>query len=100
MSQLSLYRPPVEIEDDDPQVLSFTDYSARRRSRQMVNIVMRARLERTNSQCPCCRRVTVQPIELRDAVTNRNGATVPGTATVVGFKCNACRHEWPVLDRA
>ena len=100
MSHLSLYRPPVQVEDDAPQVFSYSDYVARRRSRQMVNVVLRARLEKSNRQCPCCRRVTVQPIELRDAVTNRNGATIPGTATVVGFQCTACRHEWPVLDRA
>jgi len=98
MSQLSVYCPPAE--DDAPQVLSYSQFAARRRGRQMVNIVTRARLEKSNRQCPCCRRVTVRSIELRDAITNHNGATVPGTATVVGFQCNACRHEWPVRDRA
>jgi len=100
MSLLSLYRPPVQVEDDGPQVLSYNDFTVRRRGRQMVDIVLRARLEKSNSQCPSCQRVSVQPIELRDAITNRNGATVPGTATVVGFQCNACRHEWAVRDRA
>ena len=100
MSQLSLYRPPAPVEDDGGDVLSYAQFTARMRGRRMVDVVTRARLERANSQCPYCRRVTVEPIELHDALVNRNGAAIPGTATVVGFHCNACRHEWPALERA
>jgi len=100
MVQLSLYRPPTEVEDDAPQTLSYARFAAARRGRRMVDVVTRARLERANTQCPCCRRVTVQPIERPDAIVNRNGATIPGTATIVGFQCNACRHQWRVRARA
>lgn len=99
MVQLSLYRPPAEVENDAPQILSFERFAASRRGR-MVDVIARARMERENTQCPCCRRVTVQPIERPDAIVNRNGATIPGTATIVGFQCNACRHQWRVRERA
>ncbi len=100
MVQLSVYRPPTQVEDDVPEVLSYDRVALRMRGRRFADVVSRARIERANTQCPSCQRVTVQPIELGDAVVNRNGATVPGTATVVGFHCNACRHEWPALERA
>jgi hypothetical protein len=103
MSQLSLYRPSLEIEDvedDLPRILSFADFAVRRRMRDGLELLTRVRLERANQQCPCCRRVSVAPIELADSARNRNGASIPGTATIVGFRCHACRHEWPVLDRA
>lgn len=100
MSLLSLYRPPVEIEDDQPRLLSFAEFSGQVRTNRMRDVVIRARVERQNSQCPCCHRATVRPLELSDAVRNRNGARIPGTATVVGFRCTACRHEWPVKERA
>ena len=100
MSHLSLYRPPTAVEDEDPQVLSFAEFTGRVRANRMLDVVTRARVERENSQCPCCQRITVRPLELADAVRNRNGARVPGTATIVGFRCTRCRHEWPVLERA
>lgn len=100
MVQLSVYCPPAPVEDDAPSSLSFVQSAARMRGRRMVDIVTRARLERANIQCPCCRRVTVEPVELPDALVNRNGATIPGTATIVGFHCNACRHKWRVRETA
>jgi hypothetical protein len=39
--------------------------------------------------------VTVEPIECDDALLDRNGAPIPGTASIAGFFCHACRHEWP-----
>ena len=100
MSQLSLYCPPESVEDDAPHVLSYAEFTGRIRSNRMLNVITRARIERENGQCPCCHRITVRPLELADAVRNRNGAKVPGTATIVGFRCTRCRHEWPVLERA
>jgi hypothetical protein len=100
MSQLSLYCPPVDVEDDEPRLLSFSQHAGRVRANRVIDLLTRARVRKQNSQCPCCHRVTVQPLELSDAVRNRNGAVVPGTATIVAFRCTACRHEWPVRDRA
>jgi hypothetical protein len=100
MSHLSLYRPPTAPEDDEPRVFSFTEFSGRIRSNRMLDVITRARIEKENSQCPCCQRITVRPLELADGVRNRNGAKVPGTATIVAFRCTRCRHEWPVRERA
>lgn len=56
--------------------------------------VARAKLEHDNCKCPSCRRVTVRPIQLEDALLDRRGLEIPGTATIVGFYCTTCRHEW------
>lgn len=98
MVTLSVYRPPVE--DEGPHVISYQEFAHQLTQRRMPGVVSRARIQRANTQCPCCRRVTVQPIEQPDAIVNRNGATIPGTATIVGFQCNACRHQWRVRERA
>lgn len=55
----------------------------------------RARTLRRNDRCPHCSRATVQPLELADAVRSRNNLPIPGTATLVGFRCECCRWEWP-----
>lgn len=113
MIQLSVYRESDNA--DEPHILSFEELAPQvRRSRFRVvsegasaserSVVPRILHELTalkarqcyhNSSCPACRRVTVEPIELNDAQISRNGAVRWGTATVVGFSCNACGHEWP-----
>ena len=95
MSQLSLYCPPVEVEDDEPRVFRLPNSPVACEPIGCSTSVTRARVEKENRACPCCHRASVQPLELGDAVRNRNGAKVPGTATVVGFRCSGCRHEWP-----
>jgi hypothetical protein len=79
--------------DDIPCVLEFPKIADRMRSQSVVD---RARLEHHNQRCRQCGRVTVETIELEDALLDRRGMPIPGTATVVGFFCNACRHDWPV----
>lgn len=96
MSHLSLYCPPPQVEDDGPHVLSFAEYQGRMRKNRVLEVIARAKVEKDNRRCPNCSRVRVDPLELGDGVRNCNGAVVPGTATVVGFRCSACRHEWPV----
>lgn len=56
--------------------------------------VARAKLEYHNRCCPECRRVSVRLVQLDDALLDRRGLEIPGTATIVGFSCSACRHEW------
>lgn len=100
MSQLSLYCPPVDVADDEPHLLSFTEYAGRVRQNRVTQLLTRARVQKLNAQCPCCRRVTVTPLEISDGARNSNGALIPGTATIVAFRCGACRHEWPVREGA
>jgi hypothetical protein len=94
MSDTTLAVATVDASIDDvPYVLSFPAIADRMRSQ---SIVERARLERHNQRCRHCGRVTVETVELDDALLDRRGMPIPGTATVVGFFCNACRHDWPV----
>lgn len=113
MIQLSVYREAEAT--DEPQILSFEELAPQvRRSRFRIVTEEGSGSERSvvpgilheltaqkarkcyhNSTCPACRRITVEPIELNDAQISRNGAVRWGTATVVGFSCNACGHEWP-----
>jgi hypothetical protein len=95
MSRFALVCPPEPSADDGPRLLPFVILAPRLRAQRMTQTVARARLEHENQCCPLCRRVTVEPIELHDALRGRNGAAIPGTATVVAFACNACGHEWP-----
>lgn len=60
------------------------------------DIVTRARLIFANRECPHCQRPTVEPVELDDAIYNRNGLPVPGSATLIGFECQSCDHEWGI----
>lgn len=61
-----------------------------------MNIIQRARLMYDNRTCRTCGYPVVTPIELDDAQLNRNLRPVPGTATLVGFRCHGCRAEWSV----
>ncbi|QDT34283.1 hypothetical protein [Thalassoglobus polymorphus] len=94
MSQLSLFAGPDLIEE--PQIFSFKEYASKSKGFRSTGIEQRARLRKENQSCPCCSRVTVEPVELEDSQYGRNGAKIAGTGTIVGFSCNACGHEWPV----
>ncbi len=78
---------------DTPCILAFPTIANRMRPQSVVE---RARLKHRNQSCPKCHRVTVEAVEADDALLDRRCEAIPGTATVVGFFCNACRHEWPV----
>ncbi len=94
MSQLSVFAGPDLIEE--PQIFSFKEYASKANQNRSIRVEQRARLQKENQSCPCCSRVTVEPVELKDAQYGRNGAKIAGTGTLVGFSCNACGHEWPV----
>lgn len=79
--------------DAAPYILTFPTIANRMRSQTVVE---RTRLQHRNQSCTKCRRATVESIEADDALLDRKCTAIPGTATVVGFFCNACRHEWPV----
>lgn len=92
MSQLSVFRP-CDVEGE-PRILSFATFAARVRSRQVMDVITRAKLEHDNQCCPACGRATVEPIEVGNASLNRNGAVIPRTASIAGFNCNACGNSW------
>ncbi len=111
MSDLKIYRPresePArdgvghhESANDEPEVLSFAMYADRVNRFRSLDVITRARFIHENRQCPYCHDPVVAPVELLDAILNRNNMPIPGTATLVGFRCDRCRSEWPVADRA
>jgi hypothetical protein len=97
MSALRILWPDetaAESDAADPPILSFE--AAHQTTRPHRNVVERARVLFANRHCPVCRYPVVIPIELDDAVINRCGQPIPGTATLVGFRCRGCRAEWSV----
>ena len=83
-----------ELSFDDPAILPFQ--SERSQQQWRFDIVARAQALYDNRTCPSCDYPVVVPIELDDAVLNRTGRPIPGTATLVGFRCRGCRCEWSV----
>ena len=79
----------------EPVILQFRVTNARLRSQPMERH-FRARLLFENRTCRSCGYPVVVPIELDDARLNQNRRAVPGTASLVGFRCQGCRAEWSV----
>lgn len=95
MSQFAVACPPELAVDEFPRILTFTPRNRIAAPLDRPDVVTRARLERRNRCCPKCGRITVEPVECDDALLDRNANPIPGTASVSGFFCNACLHEWP-----
>ena len=101
MSQTASCSAPVESCNGSPVILQHPVVARRLASFELEECacdrqtpLARARLEHQNRCCPNCRRVTVHPVELDDGLLNRWGMTIPASATVVGFCCRSCGHEW------
>lgn len=100
MHHLRLFSPSergsVETHEDGPPViLRFPTPSHGYLRRSMLDPLLRARALYKNRSCPTCRHPVVEPLELDDALRNRNNMPIPGTATLVGFHCQRCQREWP-----
>ncbi|MCA9039089.1 MAG: hypothetical protein KDA65_01945 [Planctomycetaceae bacterium] len=100
MSTLKIYRPDQAHTNVQPMdILSFRRPWESRQQRQLdeatLRVLSRAKLIRDNRECPCCNSASVLPIELDNAILNRNRLPIPGSATLVGFRCTICDHEWP-----
>ena len=95
MSQLAVACAPGLATCEVPHILAFTPRNRIAGGHHRTDLVTRARLERRNRSCPRCGRVTVETVEQEDALLNRNCIPIPGTASIAGFFCNACHHEWP-----
>jgi hypothetical protein len=95
MGYVKLHQPHgLDREVEEPRILPFHFYAGRLRGNRM-DLVSRARTLHQNRHCPQCYQPRVEPLELDDAVLNRNGMPIPGTATLVGFHCLHCHSEWP-----
>ena len=73
-----------------------SDRHGRREMRRFdVRTLHRARALSENRTCRFCRHAQVEPIELDDPQYGRGNLPIPGTASLVGFRCHSCRSEWP-----
>ena len=101
MSRLSVYWPDevdsIEVSADEPMILPFPG-SRRQLSVEAhpMDVVTRARALYANRKCHDCGYPVVEPIELSDSMVNLSGLSIPGTATLIGFRCQGCQHEWSV----
>ena len=101
MSRLSVYWPEEiyqqQDKTDEPRILPFT---ARQRDLSTtgtpMDVVTRARVLFSNRACRECGYPVVEPLELPDSTLNLSGLAIPGTSTLVGFRCCGCDHEWSV----
>ncbi len=76
-----------------PGTLSRSNRSTRGETPKL-DVISRARLLFANRQCRHCAYPVVEPLDLDDAEVNRQGLEIPGTATIVGFRCHSCDAEW------
>ena len=104
MSVLKIYYPeetttetPVTQTESQPTILPFRRALNRqpRFERQTDWVLNHARILFQNQQCPACNSSSVEKLELRDGLLNRRNRMIPGTSTVVGFRCECCDTEWP-----
>ena len=100
MSLVKLYSPGTRAqrlatEESEPSIIPFARFVQRFGGQGPLETVARARIIRTNSRCPVCRHPVTEPIELNDGFISRNNLPIPGTATLVGFRCESCASEWP-----
>lgn len=105
MSRLKLFRPEgadspemVSLDEREPAIFSFQQFVRSNRAGRWGESHRQA-LERAwqlhrNRRCPHCLHPVVEPVELNDALRSRNNIPIPGTATLVGFRCARCRSEW------
>lgn len=102
MSRLSVYWPDeidsAAVGADEPMILPFP--VSRRHSIPVdaapMDVITRARVLFANRHCEDCGYPVVEPIELGDSIRNKNGLAIPGTSTLVGFRCHGCQHEWSI----
>jgi len=104
MSHLRLYRPECAPAanrfETEPVILPFRRHSFGLKSRNLVDIVVRAQTLHQNRRCPACQHPVVEQLELPDGLLNRNRLPIPGTATLVGFRCDSCHSEWRAGERS
>lgn len=101
MSRLNVYWPDAADRADDlygpdgePRILSFCRATLAAQDAEPNPALLRARALYRNRCCPECEHPVVQPLELADAFIGRGRLPIPGTATLIGFRCDRCAAEW------
>jgi hypothetical protein len=98
--RFSIYEDPEEVgdrEEGEPEILSWNRIATQPRTQNtpsLMELLARTRTLYRNKRCRSCNRPTVEPVEMDDALVSKNRMPVPGSATLVGFQCQYCRHEW------
>lgn len=90
-------------QDSEPAILPFPSCRQRLSAGSQPNGIrpdeqtpaQRARLISRNSLCQHCRRKLVSLILADDGRRDGSGEFVPGTQTLIGFRCECCHSEWP-----
>ena len=101
MSRLSVYWPddantPL-ANNETPEIVAFPNvFRKSPAATESMDVITRAKLFFQNRRCHDCGYPVVEPIELADSAINRNGMSIPGTATLVGFRCRGCKCEWSI----
>lgn len=95
MSCIAIYRPGATVTDEKPATIPFPRVHKIREYSAQNEVVERAKLVHANRCCQQCGSVAVDSIELNDALLNASLQPIPGSATIVAFRCNGCYHEWP-----
>jgi len=99
MSHLKLYDPDAESVEgfgENPRILKFETHVHRIRKPFSVDVISRASLIYKNKFCRHCGAPAVAPVESEDILLSRNGLPIPGSGTLVGFRCCNCEREWPI----
>ena len=79
----------------EPEIYSFAEWIEKLRRPDPNPATLRAQRLSVNRSCPDCSRAGVLPLMLNDGRLDGSGRLVPGSATLVGFRCEQCSHEWP-----
>ncbi len=95
MSCLAIYHPGDFVHDEVPVTIPFPGIHKIREHSVQNDVVERAKLVHANRCCQQCGSVAVSSIELNDALLNASLQPIPGSATIVAFRCSGCYHEWP-----
>ena len=103
MSRLSVYWPDemdsATVGTDEHMILPFPSLQMKTNANldsPPMDVVTRARVLFANRKCHDCGYPVVEPIELSDSAVNHSGLAIPGTATLVGFRCRGCQNEWSI----
>ena len=90
--------PATQVEtgkdSNEPEIYSFVDWVEKLHSPDSNSAAFRAQRLNAHQTCPGCQRVGVLPLMLNDGRIDNSGRMVPGSATLVGFRCQECHHEW------
>ncbi len=86
----------TEGEEASPMIVKFRRPVICERPRTQEQLLSRMKTVYRNRCCRHCSSQVVVPVQRNDAELDRNGMPIPGTATLIGFRCKQCSAEWRV----